>query len=96
MKFGKTEAQIQKECREYIAEKLKSGLIKFAWRPVKLTDGTHVWLEKYWVDLRCRDVNLICDRLIKNNIARWPQRVFSHHLNNKHTLEDALVIKLKR
>ena len=96
MKFGKTRAQRRQNCRNYIEEKLKSGYIKFAWKPVKLTDGTYVWLEKYWIDLRCRDAERVYNRLDDKNLIDRPQCMFSELIVDKFTLEDAIVIKLKR
>ncbi len=52
MKFGKTKKQIQEERLEHLTKMMKEGEIRFAWKPVKLTAGSYVWLEKYrssWV-----------------------------------------------
>lgn len=47
MRYGKSTAEKVKEYQNWL-EAAKVGYKHFAWWPVRLTDGTYVWLEYVW------------------------------------------------
>ena len=47
MKFGKTKEQVKEERLAHLTKMFNGGEERFAWKPITLSDGRKVWLEKY-------------------------------------------------